>query len=463
MNGKPAFRDQGGTASSDPSWLRRWLTSLMMRRLADPERRDRARQAAERLRIRRGEPHRIDFFHDAADPYSHLAAQVLAPFCVRYGIALQPRLVADDAGPDTPEPALLAVWSRRDAAAIAPHHGLEFPAAARAPDPSLLSLARGILAAQSPEAFLRVAPRVGQALWSGEETTLAALAREHGRLDETRVAECLRENGALRSRLGHYAGAMFHYAGEWYWGVDRLYHLEARLRALGASRATDTPLIAPRPEMAPPADLGAAGMTLEFFASLRSPYTSIVYARTVAFARASGLQLLLRPVLPMVMRGVPVTLRKGRYIFFDTAREAEAAGLRWGHARDPIGEPVRRVYSLLPWARSRGRAVELLGEALKGAFFEALDLGSERGLATIVERAGLPWTEARDALGAREWEEDVELNRLALYAAGLWGVPAFRLLDAEGNPLLETWGQDRLWLVSRVASEHLASGVRDGG
>ncbi|MFM7274429.1 MAG: 2-hydroxychromene-2-carboxylate isomerase, partial [Gammaproteobacteria bacterium] len=76
MSGKPAFRDQGGAASSDPSWLRRQLTSLMMRRLADPERRDRARQAAERLRIRRGEAHRIDFFHDAADPYSHLAAQV---------------------------------------------------------------------------------------------------------------------------------------------------------------------------------------------------------------------------------------------------------------------------------------------------------------------------------------------------------------------------------------------------
>ena len=24
---------------------------------------------------------------------------------------------------------------------------------------------------------------------------------------------------------------MFHYGGEWYWGVDRLYHLEQRLAA----------------------------------------------------------------------------------------------------------------------------------------------------------------------------------------------------------------------------------------
>ena len=29
----------------------------------------------------------------------------------------------------------------------------------------------------------------------------------------------------LRNKLGHYSGAMFYYEGEWYWGVDRLYHL----------------------------------------------------------------------------------------------------------------------------------------------------------------------------------------------------------------------------------------------
>jgi 2-hydroxychromene-2-carboxylate isomerase len=36
-----------------------------------------------------------------------------------------------------------------------------------------------------------------------------------------------------------------------------------------------------------------------------------------------------------------------------------------------------------------------------------------------------------------------------MYAAGLWGVPAFRLLDASGAERLAVWGQDRLWLVAR--------------
>jgi 2-hydroxychromene-2-carboxylate isomerase len=32
---------------------------------------------------------------------------------------------------------------------------------------------------------------------------------------------------------------------------------------------------------------------------------------------------------------------------------------------------------------------------------------------------------------------------------GAWGVPTFRLLDAEDNPVVWAWGQDRLWLIAR--------------
>lgn len=37
----------------------------------------------------------------------------------------------------------------------------------------------------------------------------------------------------LRQSLGHYLSAMLYYGGEWYWGIDRLHHLETRLQALG--------------------------------------------------------------------------------------------------------------------------------------------------------------------------------------------------------------------------------------
>jgi 2-hydroxychromene-2-carboxylate isomerase len=52
-------------------------------------------------------------------------------------------------------------------------------------------------------------------------------------------------------------------------------------------------------------------------------------------------------------------------------------------------------------------------------------------------------------MGNRDWEDELEENRLAMYDLGLWGVPSFRLLDADGNEVLALWGQDRLWLFSR--------------
>ena len=73
-----------------------------------------------------------------------------------------------------------------------------------------------------------------------------------------------------------------------------------------------------------------------------------------------------------------------------------------------------------------------------------------------MEQAGLPWDEARAIVGNRDWEEEFEANRLAMYGCGLWGVPSFRLLDGQRETLLAVWGQDRLWLVGREIQRLLA-------
>ena len=52
-------------------------------------------------------------------------------------------------------------------------------------------------------------------------------------------------------------------------------------------------------------------------------------------------------------------------------------------------------------------------------------------------------------MGNRDWEDELEANRLAMYDFGSWGVPSFRLLDARGEAVLQLWGQDRLWLFAR--------------
>jgi 2-hydroxychromene-2-carboxylate isomerase len=312
-------------------------------------------------------------------------------------------------------------------------------------------LAERVLAASEAGDFAERAQLLGHALWCDDKDALAALARDLPVADEA-AAQSLAEAGMQRrSKLGHYSGAMFFYAGEWYWGVDRLCHLEARLSALGAQRTDATVPIAPRPATDAGDTRDAGNVTLEFFPSLRSPYTAASYDPTIRLAAQTGVKLVLRPVLPMVMRGVPATLAKGRYIFSDALREAELLGVPLGKLLDPIGKPVENGFSLFPWARDKEKGAELLSSFLRCAFAEAVDLTTPAGLRRVVEGAGLPWHEAAPLVGNDDWRDELERNRLAMYdEMGLWGVPSYRVRGPEGEPDWSAWGQDRLW---RVAAE----------
>ena len=62
---------------------------------------------------------------------------------------------------------------------------------------------------------------------------------------------------------------------------------------------------------------------------------------------------------------------------------------------------------------------------------------------------------AKTLIGQPGWEDILENNRLAMYEAGLWGVPSFRLLNQQGESVLALWGQDRLWLVAREIERQL--------
>jgi 2-hydroxychromene-2-carboxylate isomerase len=241
---------------------------------------------------------------------------------------------------------------------------------------------------------------------------------------------------------------MFRYGGEWYWGVDRLYHLERRWQGLGLGAAGSD--LFPRPAIEPGSYKANGSLTLEFYPSLRSPYTASIFDKTTELAERTGVRLALRPVLPMVMRGVSATREKGLYIFFDAFREGRARGMAdFGHFYDPIGEPVRRCYSLFPWAREQGRSAALLSAFFRAAFTEGVNTDSDRGLRHVVEQAGLSWQAAQEVLDNDDWQAELEANRQAMYAFGSWGVPTFRLLDARGNTLVWAWGQDRLWLIAR--------------
>jgi 2-hydroxychromene-2-carboxylate isomerase len=476
----------GGASESDPNVVVRWVTSKLMSRLFSPQRMDAKREKAESLRKKASERHRIEYFHQLEDGYSHLAAQALKPLIERYDVELICHLVKGPEGTsednNVPEPDLLLRLSRYDASHVASAYGLEFPQHEAPLSPEMVGRASAILAAQDSKGFVACVADVSKAMWSGDVAALEQLADQYGTVSLGDAKKKLQEGTQRRAKLKHYSGAMFYYGDEWYWGVDRLYHLEKRLASLGADRTPakgfwgkdglyhldrrlKSIVLDPNPgnllfyrpslQAGPLKDTGS--LTLEVFPSLRSPYTAISFDRAVKLARDTGVKLVVRPVLPMVMRGVPATREKGMYIFMDAAREALAAGVPYGNFSDPIGEPVRRAYSLYPWAEAQGLGAEFISSFLSCAFKQGVNTNRESGLKKVVQQAGLDWNIAKGLLGRPGWQGVLEENRQAMYEAGLWGVPSFRLLDRNGEQVLTLWGQDRLWLFAREIQRLLTS------
>jgi 2-hydroxychromene-2-carboxylate isomerase len=432
--------------------LARRVSSQFTRLLVSPRRRRIAGGMRELGRRLTGAPQRVRYFHQVDDPYSHLAAQTLVGLCDRYEIELVPQLVGPDVGANIPEPELLSAHAVRDCAAVAEHYGLEFGAGVAKPGPEEVRAVECALVAaleQGPAAFAARAVELGNALWAGDARATLELCAAARSAPAAATHAAVDAGSVLRSKLGHYSGAMFHHAGVWYWGVDRLHHLEARLAVLGSDRVGGAPSHS-RPVIPMEPVGNASALELEIFASLRSPYSAIGFEPALELARRTGITHRLRPVLPMVMRGVPVPLAKQKYIVLDTHREAASLDMPFGRLLDPVGEPVRRGFSLWPWAREQGRGDAYFAAFLRAAFADGIDTSCDSGMQWVVERAGLDWGEARQHLGLPGWESELEANRLTMISElGSWGVPSFRLRGPAGEPDLCTWGQDRLWLVGR--------------
>lgn len=415
------------------------LKSFLISRIAafytGEKRLNRNRAMQESRRASASAPHVVDYFHDVTDPYSHLCVQVLASLRGRYDMALAVHLVAPPPDWAAPDRGRLESYSRDDAARLAQKAGLSFPASAAQPSARQAELAAAQLAAAiDAGTFVENAPRISAAAWAG---TLDGSAGNAGAL-----AARLAAGSAKREELGHYLGGTFQYAGEWYWGVDRLHYLEARLIELGARKPeTGNGYLFPPPVSPAGRAAGKPGLELHYYLSFRSPYTYIVAQRAKALADAYGAELKLRYVLPMVMRGLPVPRMKTRYITLDTAREARRLGVPFGKISDPVGKPVERGYSILPWAREQGREFEFVHAFLAGVWSQGVDAGTDSGLRGIVEAAGLDWEGARTQLDTDRWRAEAEANRAEMMQLGVWGVPSFRVGD------VITWGQDRLWLV----------------
>lgn len=411
---------------------------------------DDARHALADLKRRvTGAERAIDFYFDLGDPASYLAAQAAERLARAYPVPVRFHLVSGPAADVDPAPALRALHAVRDAHDVAARFDVEFPGKKPA-EPATQKRAAQILIRPRPDAEqLAVALAVARALWTHDTKQLTALAGQHGQEDQLSVAPYLATGYDRLRKAGGYQPAAFAYGGDWYLGVERVPYLEARLaRDTGT---TAPPVLTRRAAPPPPIKLPAGRATLECWFSFRSPYSYLAVAQLAAVVAELDVDLALRPVLPLVERGAQMPRVKTLYIAHDVHREAARLGLPFGHIADPLGAGARNAIAVLRAASRAGRGLAFAEAAMRGIWAEALDLASYVDLRAVTERAGVAWDEARAALADDGWKQQVADNASELNAAGLWGVPSFRIGD------YATWGQDRLpYLIDRVRAARAA-------
>ena len=576
--------------------IRTRIRSTMMRFMVSEFFAKRRRAAARRQGRKQGGLPCVHYFHEASDPYSHLAVQRLDLLRGKYSLPFEVHLVSSAEDAYRGDASRYHEWALGDAASIAAGYGVTFPVDAQLPSRAAvreteIALA-GLVAAQAgasndnatqnqaismeasadnatlvpaphnkahsmeakrknvgktkdgvrsgtrlaPDSdFAAKATQLGEQLWLGQAPSAEGSLPESPPDKSDTVTsdnqlgmaaagspEALPDMPAevasgnqLREQLGHYAGGMFYFEGEWYWGLDRLYLLEQRLidegfgtgpicvprpvaqtkpldQTMSLDNVTTTEKEAPQeiaetPDNSMPTDKSApqeiaetpdnsmptvkansltpaelpdstkaVEITLEYFPSLRSPYTAISFDRVMALADRTGVNLVFRPVMPMMMRGVPAPRAKQIYVMTDAAREGRAAGSPFGRMVDPFGEPVLRAFSLLPLLQAEGRVRDFVSRYLQAAWKDGIDITTDKGLKQVVTDIGLDWQQARESMNNSQWEAILEANVNAMLDAGLWGVPSFRVIS-NSTPTFSCWGQDRLWRVEQEIIDRRAT------
>lgn len=395
------------------------------------------RKQFSRWRGRRLQPGMVHYFHQVDDPYSHLAVQKLDALKQRYRLPFRSHLVSAPRPEHQGDASRFSDWALRDARSIASFYGTFLPAEVDQIDSTQVQAAEQLLLPLlDSNDFASEALKAGNHLWRGESLPAAGSA----------TASPTAEGDALREALGHYLSATFYYEGEWYWGVDRLHHLERRLCEEQLS-SDPRSILVPRPLPEPVDSLDASEITLEYFPSLRSPYTAISVNRTLDLAQRTGVRLITKPVMPMMMRGIPAPRNKQLYIMTDCKREADYYHEPFGPIIDPFGEPVKRAFSLLPYMIQQNKIEEYCAAYLHAAWTEAIDITKDHGLRQVVERINVNWQAAINSADSADWQQLLEDNVSDMLAAGLWGVPSYRVSGGAASEPFCCWGQDRLWRV----------------
>ena len=393
----------------------------------------------------------VHVFLQLDDPYSYLLSHYLDAVARHYPkVEFRFYLCQALRGEFMPQPAMLAEYAVDECRLLAREFGVPFLDVGEAPTVEFRRPLLDFLADEhDDEEFAQTFAKTLSVYWRGDAEAAARLVgRSRPAQDSTDVL--VGRNQLLLRRLGHYNCATMYYAGEWYWGVDRLHYLVQRLGGQGLKRfaepVAELESLAQAMQLSLPSTPPEKAKTLpalEMYHSFRSPYSYLALTRVFKIADAYGLELDVRPVLPMAMRGLSVPRGKLLYIVKDANREARRLQVPFGKISDAIGAASERCIAAFYHAREKGRERDFLYTVGQAIWSKGVDVAADEGMQIVAKRAGLDWPELKNAIENDDWRQKADANRAALTEIGLWGVPSFSIGD------VALWGQDRDWLLAR--------------
>lgn len=400
-------------------------------------------------------PNQIELYLKADDPYSYLLAQVLPKFYPRFD--LKWRIFIVDKLPTNmyPEPNLWRQHALTDARQLASLYQLDFDSQSYPSEPAINQATAQLLQVQLDSekiglSQLNSIKEIFTNLWHDD------IDAPHSKSINLQQ---LTDNERKLIKRHHYLSASLFYQGQWFWGLDRLDHLE-RLLHRQQSKERQGKVLFNRTycHFCSAVTIGKTAklklqQPITLYFSIRSPYSHLALERCVTLAKHYGIPLNLKPVIPMLMRGLSVPRDKTLYIFLDAKREATKLGINYGFVADPLGAGVKRCYALFEYAKAQGKEVEYLLSFSRAVNAEGIMAQSDRGLKHIVSRAGLDWQQTKALLCPeqleRTWSDCSKANQQELTDMGFWGVPVIKYGD------VQVWGQDRLFVIEQHIKQTL--------
>ncbi|MBA6389813.1 DsbA family protein [Colwellia sp. BRX10-3] len=382
------------------------------------------------------------------DPHSFMLVQMLSRLAKNYQIDFKVLFIWGTLPGVTISPKLYRQWAIKDANLIAQQNQL----VKITEKPSLALLATGQQTWQLLVNNIENAEQVFINTWGNQYT-------EHFQTSTPTINHQVKNQTRLQAK-GHYAPANIFFAGDWFVGVDRLYHFENMLQKfalvdnvseeLKSNIQLETSDISSIISNAV-TDINTAINTtntttaksepLVIYISLRSPYSYLGFVQAISLAERNQIELVIKPILPLLMRGASIPIVKQKYIYLDAIREAKKLGIEFNGFVDPLGSGVINAYRLFAWAQQQGKATEYILACFRAIYVDGIDLSKANNIDDLMKNLALDIEAANAYQLQHDWQQWADTNQVDLTKLDLWGVPCFSYGECC------YWGQDRIPLL----------------